>query len=302
MRTSFTKLRIRIRALSNRLSGLLFTLSTTGRFALGSLAAITLLLAVGITLLAGRASSPAGAAAVLPPVVTIPADQEIFAPFIVTAQPHTSVTWMNADSVAHTVVTTPDHSAYLNPTPLALTVAPGKRASVTLTTPGVYDYYDAAEAAWNGDEHRVTARSGVRNFPLAMEGVIYVPGRLGGVPGAVTNLIPGKDEFATDFIAVQQGGFVAWYNADTDKHEIAQVTGWGATVNPASAPSVVVDGTDDAPPNGATTVAEYATPGLYYYYCSIHATVDTTWHRAVAIKQASEYPIPMEAFVLVVPR
>lgn len=296
----------RLSRISSNLLSILAPKSTGQRqLALGSVVAGALILALGVAVLAGQAPATRGAAPATHLVVSIPAGRAVFAPFIVTAQPHASVTWTNADSGAHTITTTPDHSAYLNPIALSLDVAPGKSVHFTFTAPGVYDYYDSGAAMWNGDEHRVTAKPGTRDFPLAMEGVIYVPGHIGGVPDSATNPIPGKDEFASDFIAIRQGGSLAWYNADTDKHEIAQVSGWGTAstpgVNPAATPAALLDGTDDAPPNGATTLTTYPMPGLYYYYCSIHATVDASWHRAVAIKDASEYPIPMEAFVLVVP-
>jgi hypothetical protein len=45
----------------------------------------------------------------------------------------------------------------------------------------------------------------------------------------------------------------------------------------------------------------FSDPGLYYYYCSAHASINARWHRAVANTDASEFPIPMEGFILVVP-
>lgn len=53
-------------------------------------------------------------------------------------------------------------------------------------------------------------------------------------------------------------------------------------------------------PGGETITIIFSKPGLYYYYCANHALVNKDWHRVQAFKQASEYPIPMEGFILVV--
>jgi plastocyanin len=218
----------------------------------------------------------------------------------VTVRPHTAVTWTNHDAVDHTITTTPDKTAYLNPAPLSLSVPAGGSVSYTFTKPGLYQYFDTTMATWNGDIHRVKANDGAPSYLLAMEGIVWVQGPIADLSSSVTNPIPGKDEFASDFLAIKQGGTVAWYNADTDKHVIALVPGWGGQINPTALSSGVIEGTDDAPPNGETKMMTFGTPGLYYFYCSAHASIQATWRRAVAHPDASEQPIPMEAFVLVV--
>jgi plastocyanin len=235
------------------------------------------------------------------PVIRIPRGQSVFAPFIVSLVPGTTVIWTNQDAISHRVLTTPDRTAYLNPTPLALTIPAGGTIRHTFTVPGVYDYYDPALATWNATDHRVAAHQGLPSFPLAMEGVIYVQGAIAGVPEGATNPIPGKDEFQSDFLAVVEGGSVAWYNADTDEHFITPVPGWSDPINPTDLGATPVEGTHGLPPNGETATIIFLEPGLYYVYCSAHAHLNPTWHRAAADAGASEYPIPMEAFVLVVP-
>jgi plastocyanin len=232
-------------------------------------------------------------------VVTIPRGQSLLAPFILVTEPHAAIIWRNDDAQAHTLTTTPAHSAYLNPTPFTLSVPAGGEAHLALAKPGLYDYYDANVATWNADDQRVAAQRGVPHYPLAMEGIIWVRGAIGGLPTAVTQPIPAKDEFASPFLAIQEGGTVTWYNADTDQHVITLVPGWSDPINPGQMDAVVLDGTVDAPPNGATLAVTFDTPGLYYYYCSAHATIQPTWHRAMALSTASEAPIPMEGFLLV---
>ena len=232
--------------------------------------------------------------------VSIPRGQELFAPFILTVQANTVVTWQNNDSVSHTIMTTWDQSTYLNPQAFSLTAHARQKVSFTFTRPGVYDYFDDTQARWIDKDQRVKANLGVPNFPLAMEGVIWVQGHIPDLASSATNFIPsGKDDFTTDFIAIRSGGRVTWHNEDTDKHFISMVYGWSAPINAADLGPFQVDGTASAPPNGGITDVIFTTPGLYYYYCAAHADVNTTWHRAQAHKDASEAPIPMEGFVLV---
>jgi plastocyanin len=183
----------------------------------------------------------------------------------------------------------------------SLRAAAGQKVSFTFTKPGLYDYFDTTRAKWVDADHRVKADTGVPNFPLAMEGIIWVQGHLRDLPSSANNVIAnGKDQFTTDFLVIHQGGTVRWHNSDSDKHFVAEVDGWSAPINPAQIGPYQIKGTQAAPPTGAILAVTFATAGLYYYYCSVHADVNATWHRARAHKDASEAPIPMEGFVLVV--
>jgi plastocyanin len=255
-----------------------------------------LAIAAGVVLLAGcsTASARLGSA-----TITIAKGQGQFAPYIQPVEPNVRVTWHNADTVAHTITTTPDHSAFLNPAKIALSIPAGGSASLTLSKPGVYNYYDSGAAQWSGDNHRVVANAGAPGFPLAMEGVIWVEGKIAGLPASATNPIPGKDLFTSQFLAIPSGGSIYWYNADTDGHIITQAPGWQTPINPASFASFSIKGSDDAPPNGETHVIAFTTPGLYYYYCSAHARIMTSSHRAVPMQDASAFPIAMDGFILV---
>lgn len=233
--------------------------------------------------------------------VSIPRGQDVFLPFITPVQPQTRVTWQNGDSVAHSFATTPDHNDFLNPAQVTLTAPANGNATYTFVTPGIYHFYDTSKAAWNAVTHRVVAQKKAASFPLAMEQVIWVQGAISKVPETVTNPIPsGHDEFSSEFLAVQTGGTMAWFNADTDVHVVALASGWSPPVNPAPISVGGVDGTNDAPPNGGTKAVQLGTSGLYYYFCSAHADLDPATHRAKAHADASDYPTPMEGFVLVI--
>jgi plastocyanin len=237
--------------------------------------------------------------------VTIPQGQDLFEPFILAVPPTTTVTWQNNDTVAHTVTTTPDQNIFLNLQVVSLTVPAGHRVQFKFIEPGLYHYYDTTVATWNTADARVAAKKSVPNFPLAMDGVIWVKGAISNLPSATTNRIPPKhDDFATEFLAINPGS-VSWHNFDTDPHFVALVPGWSAAssasqaeINPTDVGVNRISGTDDVP-GGDTIAVIFSKPGLYYYYCVNHAKIDAATHRAAAFKLASEYPIPMEGFILV---
>ena len=248
-----------------------------------------------------RASTKRASASIRIATITIPQGQELFAPFILTVQPNTVVTWQNNDRVSHTIMTTWDSTTSLNPQVFSLSAPAGQRATFTFIKPGVYDYFDNTQATWSETDQRVMAKKGVPNFPLAMEGIIWVQGPISGLPTSAGNGIPnGKDDFRTDFLAITQGGKVTWQNSDTDQHFISEVTGWSAPINTTDLGVIQIPGTHDAPPHGGSTTIAFNKPGLYYYYCAAHASINTAWHRIQAHQDASEFPVPMEGFILVV--
>ncbi|MEO7020589.1 MAG: plastocyanin/azurin family copper-binding protein [Ktedonobacteraceae bacterium] len=230
--------------------------------------------------------------------VIIPLGQEIFTPFIRVVQLGTPVTWHNTDRVAHTITTTSEHSSFLNPQAFALHIPVGQTTSFTFHKAGLYNYFDNTQATWNSKDQRVAANKGVPNYPLAMEGVIWVQGPVAGLPRTVVNPIPGKDEFFKNFVAIPKGGSVSWHNTDMDDHFVSLVSGWSEPINPSDVGVIQIKGTH-AHPGGETKTQTFSTPGLYYYYCSAHATVNTAWKRVEAHKDASETPLPMEGFILV---
>jgi len=133
-----------------------------------------------------------------------------------------------------------------------------------------------------------------------MEGIIWVQGQIANLPSTNLNFVlKGHDDFAYEFLAVTRDGAVTWHNLDTDAHFVGEVAGWASPVNPADIGLYRLSGTDSVGGGESTTILFHA-PGLYYYYCRNHDDVDPVDHRVIALAMASEFPIPMEGFVLVV--
>jgi len=130
--------------------------------------------------------------------------------------------------------------------------------------------------------------------------VIWVQGFIGDLPSGATNRIPtGHDDFASEFVAITDIGTISFHNFDEDVHFVTLVPGQPASINPVSIGINRIGGTQDFP-GGENITIIFSTPGLYYFYCANHSLINKDWHRAQAFKQASEYPIPMEGFILVV--
>lgn len=246
-------------------------------------------------------SVPTHTTAPLITTVSIPAEQDLFIPFILAVPLHTTVTWWNDDTIAHLVTTTTQHSDFLNPQTFSFHIPAGKQQQFTFNKAGLYHYYDSTMSTWNATLSRVGAKKGTPYYPLAMDGIIWVQGSINGLPAsAVNSVIAGHDEFSSEFVAIHQQGGVTWHNLDTDPHFVGLVDGWSAPINPTDIGLYRIAGTDDAP-GGATITVLFNTAGLYYYYCRNHDQVDSLTHRAQALPMASEYPVPMEGFVLVTP-
>ncbi len=232
--------------------------------------------------------------------ITIAYNQELFDPYVLAIQPKTNVTWKNDDTVTHVFLTTPQKSVFLNPQTFSFRVAPGKSVTFTFTQPGMYHYYDTTMSTWNTSFSRVVANKGIPGFPLAMDGVLWVQGAINNLPLASVNQIPaGHDDYLTEFLAINQYGTISWHNFDSDAHILSLVPGWKAPINPMDIGLYRIAGTNDVP-GGDTVTVSFSTPGLYYYYCKNHVDIDSATHRAQATAMASEYPLPMEGFILVV--
>jgi plastocyanin len=231
--------------------------------------------------------------------ITIPRLQDLFVPFLLVVPLYATVTWQNDDIVGHLVVTTAQADKFLNQQALSLYTPAGQRIQFTFSRPGLYHYYDPTWSTWNSGLARVAANRGTPHFPLAMDGVIWVQGHISGLPTAAINHIPaGHDDFASEFLAINQPGGVTWHNFDGDAHFVGLVEGWSSPVNPVDIGLYRIAGTGEVS-GGATVTILFNVPGLYYYYCRNHDQVDPLTHRAQAKPVASEYPIPMEGFVLV---
>ncbi len=213
--------------------------------------------------------------------VTMPADR--FVPFAQTVNAGDTVTWQNKDTDLHTVVSVPGNA----PEALNLTVKSGATGSFAFTKPGVYWYYCNVHAKWDAEKNQVEALPTVDNPAEPMEGAILVLGA--GQAAAPAQVVAPGDLFNPVITTVTAGAAITWQNNDTDLHTVTSV--------PNNAPAAI----DLTVKAGASASMTFTTPGLYWYYCKVHATWDAEAGQ-VAANPTSDYPSePMMGLVAVLP-
>lgn len=121
--------------------------------------------------------------------ISIPAEQDLFIPYILTVPLHTTVTWWNDDAITHLVTTTAQQNSFVNPQTFSFRIPAGKQQSFTFNKVGLYHYYDSTMSTWNATLSRVEANKGTPYFPLTMDGVIWVQGPISGLPISTVNSI-----------------------------------------------------------------------------------------------------------------
>jgi plastocyanin len=215
---------------------------------------------------------------------------DLFAPYITVADAGDTISWINDDTVLHTIVTTPtQEGGAINPIQFQFVLPPGKQVSIILTVPGIYYYYCAAHAALNSQNRAVAFRS-VRPYPLAMDGIIYLRGTgLSGVANA-TVTIASTNQFDPWLAIVNAGATVTWVNQTHRSQRIQTVPGYGP-VDPTPFTLQI------AP--GASESLTFKTPGIYDYYATGSAGLDREWMRPVALPGVAGYPVPMEGIIAV---
>ena len=92
-----------------------------------------------------------------------------FAPFIIAVARGSEVTFHNADSDTHTVVSVPGDDAALD-----LTLAPGQTLTVTLHSAGVHRYFCSIHAHYDPATGQVAANADADHPNEPMQGVLVV--------------------------------------------------------------------------------------------------------------------------------
>lgn len=211
--------------------------------------------------------------------VTIPGDR--FVPFVQTVNVGDTVTWSNTDTDLHTVVSVPGFA----PDPLNLVVKAGSTASFTFSKPGLYWYYCDMHATFDATTNQVKANANADNPAAPQEGVIYVQGAT-TAPSTATVTSPG-DRFTPFGVTIAAGGTVTFQNPDTDLHTVVNVPGFApAPINLTLK-------------SGASVPMTFTTPGLYWYYCDVHATWDAANGQVDAMATADAPSEPMMGVVAV---
>ncbi|HVA88984.1 MAG TPA: hypothetical protein VNL71_04000 [Chloroflexota bacterium] len=235
-----------------------------------------------------------------PVTVQVSSAVPAFTPRVTLAEPGQSIQFSN--SLAQPLQIT---SASHDPAQFSLTVPSNGAATLTLTTPGLYHYFDGSTAHvvdFQADNDVVDSLPGAPSQDLPLQGWIYVPGNA-GVPYDSAIHVPALHDLMSPHAAVVHvGGSVLLHNGDTDAHNMV------TDPNDPTGAAFELLGTDGEPAiGGAVRQVTFTATGLYHIYCSIHTRVVGQvggWNVVVPRDNvASGYADrdPMEAWILVVP-
>ena len=224
----------------------------------------------------------------VPFTITVPGT-DLFTPYIAVVPAGTPIRWLNADTVLHTVISGPtSDGGAINPQPFQLVLQPGDLQTLTPRQAGLYYYYCGAHATPNADG-RAASMPNTRANPLAMDGFIYVAAAgISGSPSATVTMTAGT--FAPWMTVVRRGASITWTNQTGQVITLA-TTQARDTLNPVPIALRVQP--------GGSAALTLNTPGVYDYYSTQGATLDTQWNRPIARPGASGYPAPMEGVIVV---
>lgn len=222
-------------------------------------------------------------------VVIVP-QTDLFAPYLLVINAGDTVTWMNNDTMVHTVVSAPRAAGgSIDPTPFQFVLQPGQQATITLRDAGLYYYYCGAHATLT-PQGRAAALRTVRAYPLAMDGIIYVRGPQISAESSATITLSATNQFTPWLSVLSRGATVTWSNQTPQAQEVRTSPGYGA-VNP--------DPFNVSLAANASASITLTTPGLYDYYATGAATLDPIWQRPSARSGVAGYPVPMEGVIAI---
>lgn len=224
-----------------------------------------------------------------PYTITVPGN-DIFTPYVAIIPAGAPIEWINADTVLHTVIGGPTSGGgVINPEPFQLVLQPGDEQAMTLRSPGLYYYYCGAHAT-PATDGRAASMQGTRAYPLPMDGFIDIVGA--GLSGLTSSTITmtSAGGFSPWMTVVNRGASVTWSNATQQTVSIVTTRGLGS-LNPSPLAMQIQP--------GASVTHVMSVPGVYDYYSTQAATLNTIWNRPSARPGVSGYPSPMEGVMLV---
>jgi len=237
-----------------------------------------------------QAPAPAMTIAKAEDTHTVNMTGDYFSPVVAVVHVGDTVSWVNGDSDPHSVVSFPSA-----PTQFDIDIDAGKTGTFTFTKPGVYQYYCDLHATYSKMMSDVKANQGTDVFPIPMRGVIVVLPKNGQLAPSGTSTVDIPDTtmtFTPWALVVPQGTTVNWTNNDEDPHAVTSVPGY-ATAGIS---------TFALPGDGGTGNHAFDQPGVYYYYCPVHASWDADLQQLKPLSSYGMYPYVMDGLIVVTPK
>jgi len=213
---------------------------------------------------------------------------DYFAQPVIVVHAGDTVTWINDDSVKHSVVSFPGL-----PVDFHLELDAGKSGTFKFDQPGVYRYYSDQQATYDEMMDDAKADDGTGVYPAPMRGAVVVLDGNDSLPASssATIDIPGDTmNFTPWALVVKAGDTVTWTNHDDDMmHMVSSVPDHAAaTIPPITLPAATGTGT-----------FTFTQAGVYYYYCPVHASYDADEGILYPLESYGMFPYLMDGIVIV---
>jgi plastocyanin len=275
------------------------------------------LLAAACASTPGSSPSPAPAYQPTTVVVDVPG-ADYFSPWLVSVHAGDTVEWTNHDTDNHLVQAVIDER-YNTAAPggfignaLGTQHTPDGSAGTyrhTFTKPGYTFYFCAIHANVNTTTHEAEPHANASVYPAPMFGVVVVLPDTSATtqassyaPATVKISVPTQDYFTPWLTAIHVGDTVTWFNGDTDNHLVQ------APVDPATDSALhgkgivqMIHGTKHLSEGPEGYSQKITSTGVLFYFCAMHASIDSKTNEPVAHPDASAFPSPMFGVIVVLP-
>jgi len=239
---------------------------------------------------AGAAAIPAMQIVQTENTKTIEMPGDYFSPIVAVVRAGDTVTWSNKDTDPHSVVSFPSAAVKFD-----IDIDAGKSGTFTFDKPGVYRYYCDLHAVYDSKMDDIKANEGTDIYPSPMRGVIVVLDKNGSLPAiasAAVDVPATTAAFIPWSLVVPAGTKVMWTNHDSTPHAVVSAYGYATS----DISTFVLKNTD------GTGASDFAEPGVYYYYCPVHAGWNAQKAQVQPFKSYSAFPIVMDGLIVVTPK
>ena len=201
-----------------------------------------------------------------------------------------------------------------SPEPIREHIEPGGTKHLKWSKPGIYLLYDDRSTRFDTKVGQVAAKKETPYFPLpAYAALVVTDQHGGGIPLSSKPEVHIPDSYMTFepwALVVRAGTPIQFVNNDMDMH-IAM-----PSAEPMLMPDRKASGHNrnrlwleqmeafapvTLPGNGGKGIVTLGTPGVYHYYCPIHAAYNSTAGTYAPLKSFGGYPFIMDGLLVIEP-
>ncbi|SOB75418.1 Plastocyanin [Marinobacter sp. LV10R510-11A] len=200
------------------------------------------------------------------------------------------------------------------PEPIKAQIKPGEKKNLKWPKPGIYLLYDDQTTRFDSKVGQVVARNESPYFPLpAYAAVVVTDEHGGGIPFSAKAQVDIPDSYLTFepwALVVKAGAPIQFVNEDMDMHiampSVEPMLMPDRKAGPGEGNQPWMEQMEafapvNLPGNGGKGIVTLGTPGVYHYYCPIHAAYNATAGTYAPLKSYGGYPFIMDGLLVVEP-